>query len=284
MEKIKCIKDKNGNKKYVFKLKDEYLIEAAVFLHNEEVHLCIPSQVGCMMKCRHCATTYVNPSFFRQLEYIEMVEMIDCLLLECEFNNQLYTLSFSGHGEPMCNWQCIVNVIKRYKNIFDVIDVTSIGIKMTMKQILDGEVTPKFFFSIHGSNNESRRWIVNPFNNGTVASIEEITDFCKHYVIQKGGTCTWNYMVCQENMTLDTISELITLLNAIDFPLELRFTKYVNIYKDNGIHEIADSEFEKMFIQISENLKSNIIVRRSQLEGIETEIACGQMRARIIAR
>ena len=280
MEKINYIKDTKDNKKYVFRLDDSYLIEAAVFSHNDGFHLCVPSQVGCAMKCRHCATTYVEPSFLRQLKYDEMVEMIYYLLQEVGKNKQSLTLSFSGHGEPMCNWQCVAAAIEHFKEIFDVIDVTSVGIRSTMKQILLENVIPNLFFSIHGSDDRERTRIVNPCDNMNVAFLEEIIEFCESYVLKKGGRCVWNYMLCNENMTKNSIMRLLEMVNNIDFPLELRFTKYVNICRDNGIREIPDDIVEKVLKEVKRKIRGNITVRYSHLEGIETQIACGQMRAR----
>lgn len=281
MKKISCKMDGYGNQKIVFELYDKTLIEVAVFSHKDEIHFCIPTQVGCAMGCKHCATSYVEPSYIRQISYTEMVELVNTLIGDLSYTEKPWVLSFSGHGEPMQNWECVIRTMEHFRDTFDSFYVTSIGIRNTMDKIVNGKYFPDIYFSIHGASDVERKKVIRFAANKECADLEKIIAFCREYV-RLGGRCVWNYMLYEDNIKEESLYNLIDICNGIDFKLEIRFTKYIDICQENGIENIDDEKFESVIEEIESNVSNACVVLRiSRLEGIESQIACGQMKASV---
>lgn len=277
MKILNKVADRFGNRKYVIQIDVGRVVEAALFEHHQKEHFCIPSQVGCALGCRHCATTYCNPSYLGQLQLIELREMINTLLLD---TNSTYgkVLSFSSHGEPMLNWQCVKESIRYFQGQFSEFYLTSVGIVETMKSILRDVYRPTIYFSVHGSSDEERDYIVPAQKHRNVANIKQILGFCKEYSTM-GGKCVWNYMLHAGNTSQAAVDRLTMISETVDFPLEIRFTKYINIGVQNGISEIGENEMRRFVEDVSQHLKPTMRPRVSDLQGIEANIACGQLRA-----
>lgn len=275
---VEHCKDQNNNK-YCIKLDDGPIIEAALFLHHNAIHFCIPTQVGCNMKCRHCTTTYAETSYCRNLITDELLEIINLLKKQLKDEDIPYILSFSGHGEPMMNWDNVQKCIISCKELFSDIYVTSIGRNDIMDKILsDYIIHPVFYFSIHGSNDDERAKLIPSVNDDKIASLDRIVEFGNAYS-KLGGRVVWNYMLCNINSSEESVNRLIRLCNTVEYSLELRLTKYINIQFDNGIKACKDNVSYKIFNRLSRKLNSNIRIRLSQIEGESMGIACGQLRA-----
>ncbi len=271
---------KSGNdRKYVLKLKDGALVETALFEHRDAIHFCVPTQVGCNMGCKHCSTTYSSLPYIRDLSSTELIEMIK-LMKEQLWNGTLpMVLSFSGHGEPMMNWDNVQKCAHKFCNEFSSIYTTSIGLIDTMDRILlKSDFHPDIYFSIHGSSDRERAQLMPSVKSRGIANLQQIIDFGRVY-IQQGGRVVWNYMICSTNASEASLQHLLMLCSSIDYPIELRFTKYIDIHKDNEIKEVGDSTIRVFYEKMLEKVCPNIHIRISQLEGEEMGIACGQMRA-----
>lgn len=54
IELVKLVESKDQTKKYLFKLKDENLIESVLIFSDKRVTECISSQIGCKYNCLFC--------------------------------------------------------------------------------------------------------------------------------------------------------------------------------------------------------------------------------------
>ena len=91
-------------------------------------------------------------------------------------------------------------------------------------------------------------------------------------------------MLHSENFSKSSLSNLINLCKRIDYPLSIRFTKYIDIKKNNHIFELNEREFNSFFSAFSKSTSDNINVRISKLVGENMGIACGQMRASLLEK
>lgn len=272
----------SNNYKYGICLSDNSIIESALFEHNNTIHCCIPTQTGCNMGCLHCATTYSECSFCRNLTYIELCDLVQFMKEKNRREELPKILSFSGHGEPMMNWNNIKPCIDLYENEFKEIYVTSIGYLSTMKEILnslDNRVC--FYFSIHGSSDIERSQIIPASQNVGFASIQQINEFGEKYT-NHGGNIVWNYMLYNKNCSEKSLSNLISLCKSIKYPLSIRFTKYIDIKKDIDISGIDEYKFSHFYYSFMNSIPTNINVRISKLFGEDMGVACGQMRASML--
>lgn len=266
------------NVKYVLELDDGAYIESSLFVHQNGLHYCVPTQVGCPLRCYHCSTTYSAVPYIRQMENSEMTEMVELMMNDSEERSLPQILSFSGHGEPMLNWDTVSYTMDCFREKFSTYYATSVGIFSMFERVLQGDYLPDIYFSVHGSNDAERRKIIRQHENPQIANIEQIFGFGRSYV-KKGGKIIWNYMVCPFNSSEDSKMRLAELSERLDYPLEIRFMKYVDIGIENGITESSDDEVFEMYDTVAKLKNPFIQARKSYLEGTEMGIACGQLRA-----
>ena len=179
----------------------------------------------------------------------------------------------------MMNWdnvqKCADNCHDEFSNIY----ITSIGFIDTMSRILlESGFHPSIYFSIHGSSDEERAQLIPSVKNKNIANLQQIIDFGRFYT-RKGGRVVWNYMICNTNSSEESLQQLLMLCEYIDYPLEFRFTKYIDIHKNNEIKEVGDAVIRAFYLKLLGQVHPNIRIRLSRLEGEEMGIACGQMRA-----
>lgn len=276
--KIYSLFKQKENIKYILELDDGAYVEASLFIHQKALHYCIPSQVGCPLGCTHCSTSFSEVPYIRQMKVNEIIQMIEIMKNDAKGILLPWVLSFSGHGEPMLNWDVVIEVINYFNGQFDKNYITSVGIVPVLEDILEGNVFPNIYFSIHGSNDVERRKIIHQENKSQIANIKQILEFGKQYS-ERGGKVIWNYMVCSINSTSSSIQRLVALAETINYPLEIRFTQYINIGVQNGIQVSSDKVFSDMITTIERVNNPLFQVRKSFLEGTKMGIACGQLRA-----
>lgn len=271
--------EKCKNRKYVLDLDDGYYIEAALFEHCGAIHFCVPTQVGCCIGCRHCSTTYAPVPYVRNLSSVELNKLIELMETQLWDKNAPRILSFSGHGEPMLNWDSIQECGIKNCSKFEDIYMTSIGVRHTMERILsESNFCPGIYFSLHASCDEEREQLIPSVRQKEIVDLQQIMDFGRTYT-RNGGRVVWNYMICNINSSDEALCRFVDLCQKVDYRLDVRFTKYVDIQKENGIREVDNAISHTFYEKISEHLSSNIHVRFSSMEGEEIGIACGQMRA-----
>ena len=272
--------EKEANNKYIIELNDAAIVEAAMFRHQESIHFCIPSQVGCGMGCKHCSTTYSSIPFIRNIFFDEFKEMIDLIKRQLDNNMTKLTLSFSGHGEALLNWDNVKKAIDYYYDVFSNIYITTIGVSCTLNELLSLKTNlPDLYFSIHASSDFKRKIIIPMADNDQIANLQQILDFGKKYS-RNGRRIILNYMICNINSSYDDVTNLVSLCRNVDYPLELRLTRYIDIGQKNGIESVDDAVVDNFIYQLSRGINNNnISVRLSRLEGEDMGIACGQMRA-----
>lgn len=157
-----AIEKKDGNSRLIsFTLSGGCVVEAAVIDHWQEIHVCLPTMAGCPVSCRHCATTYSEPPFIRNLTAVELTAMGRRLLEMAASTGLPRVLSFSGHGEPLLNWAAVESSAKALGGGADKLYVTTIGIPSVFRQVLSADQRLfTFFLSLHGSRDKERNRII----------------------------------------------------------------------------------------------------------------------------
>ena len=277
---IKEINTHQGTK-LLIELDDKNQIEVAIFKYGgtekNGIHICMPSQVGCPIGCKFCATTHSAISYGRNLFLIEMNEIIALAQESFPSNAPVDVLSFSGHGEPLLNYENVLKCIATHSESIMNTFITTVGIKEAIVEIMDtGRIPGQFFFSLHGSTDQQRHIVIPdlPF----IANLNELKIFSK-YLLSHRQRVTFNYMLAKENTSKESAYTLFSYLSDIG-KVSIRFTPvfsngyYVKKPKDEDLEE-----FLHIFSSLAEG--SDVSWRRSNPMGSEIGIACGQMRASI---
>ncbi len=111
-EKIAVHSQNNDCTKTLLSLPDGEMIEAVLMeFEDGRASACVSSQVGCALKCAFCATG--DFGFRRQLSSTEIFEQVWWLASKLQAEKRrLSNLVFMGMGEPLLNYDAVVQAIK----------------------------------------------------------------------------------------------------------------------------------------------------------------------------
>ena len=191
------------------------------------------------MGCRHCSTTYAPIPYVRDLSSAEMNEIIAVMREQLWDTPLPLVLSFSGHGEPMMNWDNVRRCACGCGQMFSSIYVTSIGILDTMERILASpEFHPSVYFSIHGSSDAERARLIPSAGGRNAASLRQIIDFGRAYTRQ-GERVVWNYMICSTNSSESSLQQLLELCAGIEYPLSCGLQNISTFTSATGLRKLG---------------------------------------------
>ena len=264
----------DGTKKYLFNVCDEEenLIESVLMSYHHGYTICVSSQIGCKMGCKFCASTGIK--FGRNLESGEIVEQL--LAIERDANVKISNIVFMGIGEPLDNYDNVMNAIKIINNPKGLnigarhISISTSGLVPKIYELADKKMQCTLSVSLHSSNNKKRSEMM-PVNN--VYPIEELMKACKYYIEKTNKRISFEYALAKDNNdNLDDAKELSKLLKGM--------LAHVNLIP---INKIEDGKYTKSsnenIIKFRDYLNSQGIVATIRRElGSDINAACGQLR------
>ena len=171
----------DGTKKYLFDVLDGNAIETVLMSYHHGYSLCVSSQIGCKMGCKFCASTGIN--FIRNLTSGEIVEQI--LAVEREANVKISNIVFMGIGEPMDNFENVMNAIGIMNNQKGLnigarhISISTSGIVPKIYELAKRDMQCTLSISLHATTDEKRSAMM-PVNNAY--PISELMRACKDYI------------------------------------------------------------------------------------------------------
>ncbi|MGN0232547.1 MAG: 23S rRNA (adenine(2503)-C(2))-methyltransferase RlmN [Muribaculaceae bacterium] len=127
----------DGTRKYLFYASSGNAIESVYIPEDDRATLCISSQKGCKMNCSFCMTG--RQGFHGNLTAAEIINQI----LSIPESESLTNVVFMGMGEPMDNYDAVVNVIEVLTAKWGFawspkrITVSSIGKLTELKRLID---------------------------------------------------------------------------------------------------------------------------------------------------
>ena len=269
---IKKQESKDGTKKYLFDVGDGNAIETVLMKYKYGYSICVSSQIGCKMGCKFCASTGI--AFVRNLTAGEIVEQLQAV--EREENVRISNIVFMGIGEPLDNYDNVINAIRIINNDNGIaigarhISISTSGIVPKIYKLADEKIQCTLSISLHSPVDEKRSELM-PVNK--VYNIEELIKACKYYIEKTNRRVSFEYALAKErNDNLDDAKKLVKLLRGINC--------HVNLIP---INEIKNSEFKKStnenIIKFRDYLNSKGIVATIRRElGSDIDAACGQLR------
>ena len=275
---IKIIKKQEDSdvKKYLFRLKDDSLIESVVMYHNYGISLCVSSQVGCNMGCAFCESGRLKK--VRNLETYEIVEQL--LLIEQDLKIKITHIVVMGIGEPFDNYDNVMNFIRIITSNKGIdlgsrhITVSTCGIIPGIKKFMTDFSQVNLAISLHAPNDKIRNKIM-PISKAY--KLEELIKVIKEYIKTTNRRVTFEYIMLENiNDSLDCAKELAKLLKGINC--------YVNLIPYNETENIEFKRTKKVQILAFYDIlkKSGIGVTIRKEFGGKVDAACGQLRAKSI--
>lgn len=262
----------DGTIKYLFDVLDGNAIETVLMKYHHGYSICVSSQIGCKMGCKFCASTGI--AFSRSLTSGEIVEQL--LAVERDEKIKISNVVFMGIGEPLDNYENVVNAIKIINNQKGInigarhISVSTSGLVPKIYQLAEENIQCTLSISLHATTDEQRSKMM-PVNN--LYNIEELLQACKDYIARTNRRISFEYALAKENNdNLEDAKRLVKLLRGMNC--------HVNLIP---INKIENGQFTKSsnenIMKFRDYLNDHGIVATIRRElGSDIDAACGQLR------
>ena len=269
---LKKQESSDGTKKYLFDVLDGNAIETVLMSYHHGYSICVSSQIGCKMGCKFCASTGIK--FVRSLTSGEIVEQI--LAVEQDENIRISNIVFMGIGEPLDNFDNVINAVKIINNPKGLnigarhIGISTSGLVPMIYKLAEQNTQCTLSISLHATTNEKRSSMM-PVNNAY--NIEELIQACKDYIKVTNRRISFEYALAKDNNdNLEDAKRLVKLLKGM--------LCHVNLIP---INKIENGEYTKSsnenIIKFRDYLNDHGIVATIRRElGSDIDAACGQLR------
>ena len=262
----------DGTIKYLFDVLDGNAIETVLMKYHHGYSLCVSSQIGCKMGCKFCASTGI--AFIRNLSSGEIIEQL--LAVERDQNIKISNIVFMGIGEPMDNYENVINAIRIINNPKGInigarhISVSTSGIVSMIYRLAEENIQCTLSISLHATTDDKRSKMM-PINNKY--NIEELINACTDYTKKTNRRISFEYALAKDNNdNLEDAKRLSKLLKGM--------LCHVNLIP---INKIENGNFDKSsnenIIKFRDYLNDHGIVATIRRElGSDIDAACGQLR------
>ena len=269
---LKKQKSADGTIKYLFDVLDGNGVETVLMKYHHGYSLCVSSQIGCKMGCKFCASTGIP--FIRNLSSGEIVE--ELLAVQRDENIKISNVEFMGIGEPLDNYENVVNAIRILNNQKGLsigarhISISTSGLVPKIYKLAEENIQCTLSISLHATTDEKRSSMM-PVNNRY--NIQELLQACKDYIAKTNRRISFEYALAKDNNdNLEDAKRLVKLLKGM-----LCHVNLIPINKiENGNYTKSSNE---NILKFRDYLNDHGIVATVRRElGSDIDAACGQLR------
>jgi 23S rRNA (adenine2503-C2)-methyltransferase len=262
--------------KTLFKLWDDYPVEAVLMYYDERRTLCISSQSGCPIGCSFCATGQMG--FKRNLTSGEIIaQVLYYARVLAETEDHVTNIVVMGMGEPLLNYDHVMDALWRLNDpdAFGLgarrITISTVGIVPMIRRFANQNTQFNLAISLHTVNDELRSKLI-PINKKYPVNV--LLEACRYYVRKTSRRITFeialmdgiNDTIQDAQALADKLRGLICHVNLIPLnPIKGLNQKPSSASQANAFSEVLQSR----------NIPCTIRLRR----GIEIEAGCGQLAA-----
>lgn len=262
-------------KKFLFKLKDENLIEGVLMDYKHGYSQCISTQVGCRMGCDFCAST--KSGLVRNLSAAEMLGQV--YEIEKALNIKVSNFILMGSGEPLDNFSEVIRFIKllhdekghntSYRNI----TISTCGMADKIYELADIDIPINLAVSLHQTNDNDRSALM-PINKRF--NLSDLKRALEYYGDKTNNRITFEYtLIKNQNDGKKNIEELYNFAKNMKC--------HINLIPLNPIDEFDEKRPSKSeIIEFKDKLEKkgfNVTIRREL--GRDISASCGQLRRKV---
>ncbi len=273
--------------KFLFLLDDGKEIETVLIPDfksesQKRLTVCVSSQVGCAMACKFCATGYMG--FTRNLTVGEIVGQVEVAAkwAETHWNQRITNLVFMGMGEPMLNYERVMEsayILTSHRYPFQIgerhITLSTVGIVSGIYRLAESEPKINLAISLHSAIEEKRRDFM------PVAyqfSLQELREALIAYYARKKREIFIEYLLLNGiNDGEEDAKALVKFARSV--PSKINLIDY-NPIANIDYQRTSDARKEK-FRAILHEAGLFASVRRSR--GKDIDAACGQLATRSVS-
>lgn len=268
-------RSQDGSMKWLFELSDGAKIETVLMeFRDGRSTVCVSSQVGCPSGCLFCATGKLG--FKRNLSYWEIVSQVLFAARHLKAKNKKLTnVVFMGMGEPLLNFDNLIQVIKELNDpeYFNLgrrhITVSTCGIVAQLSKFIEADLGVTLAISLHASNQKLREKLMPIAKTNPLEKLFAVLD---RYVERTNKRVSYEYIMLENfNDSEKDAQALADLLKN-----RLSFVNLINF------NEIGDTDFKSSSRQRVERFRG--ILERNGVAttiraslGDEISAACGQL-------
>ena len=264
--------------KFLFKLKDNFTIEAVLIPFNKKYTLCISSQVGCAMNCSFCFTGTQGLKRHLTTDEItgQFIQSWEWLIENRSANNLIRNIVFMGQGEPLHNFDAVKNATEIFLDNHGSsigaqrITISTAGYLPGIKRLNQEMPNVNIALSLHSAFDEKRNKLI-PINERY--PLLEIMDYLDNIPLRKKQFITFEYLLIKDfnDSSIDALAvgELLkdrkALINLIPF----------NPFP-GSLYQRPEIESVKNFQKTLEEFRIPTMTRTTK--GDEILAACGQLK------
>ncbi|MDO5510763.1 MAG: 23S rRNA (adenine(2503)-C(2))-methyltransferase RlmN [Weeksellaceae bacterium] len=267
----------DGTIKNAVRLHDGNVVESVLIPTETRTTACVSSQVGCSLDCRFCATaTLTRMRNLTAAEIVDQVALIDHQSRR-DFQRPLSNIVFMGMGEPMLNYNSVVEAIEIITTPFPKglgmsprrITVSTSGIPKMIEKLADANLGVGLAVSLHAAIEETRNRIM-PFT--VKFPLSDLLKSMQYWYEITRSRITIEYVVWKEvNDDQQHINALVRFCKKV--PTKVNLIQY-NSIGDKNFQQASDDAINAYIYALE---KQNIVVNVRRSRGEDIDAACGQL-------
>jgi len=272
LAQVKTLRSEDGTRKYLFRLRDNHLIESVLIPERDHLTLCISSQAGCAMGCRFCLTG--RQGLKRDLHPSEIIEQVILVRRSLDNPEELRNIVLMGMGEPLANYEAVMmalrNMIAEDGMNFSHRKVTlsTCGLVPEMKR-LGHDITINLAVSLNSADDETRSSLM-PINRKY--PLKTLIRACREYPLPNRRMITFEYILI--NGVNDRAQDALNLAKLLT-----GLRAKINLIPLNAAPDshMSPPPLERVlhFQEILVGHHFTVVIRKSK--GRDIMAACGQL-------
>ena len=269
---------KDDTVKFLFRCRDDNIIEGVLMHYHYGYSLCISTQVGCKMGCVFCASTLNG--VIRSLTAGEMLGEVLLANRHLGSKGTVGHIVLMGSGEPLDNYDACVRFLRLVNapeglNIsLRNISLSTCGLVPKIGQLQEENLPITLSISLHAPNDAIRQQLMPV---AKVYSMEQLLEAVRAYVAKTSRRVVFEYaLIDQINSRPEHARQLCGLLRGLQCHVNLIPLNYV----DERHLMPASPQAVQTFQEILEKNHISVTVRREM--GSDIGGACGQLRRRVL--
>ena len=268
-------KSSDGTIKNTVKLHDDLVVESVLIPTSSRTTACVSSQVGCSLDCKFCATAKIKR--MRNLNPDEIYDQVVAMDKQSRlyFDRPLSNIVFMGMGEPLMNYNNLINAIDKITKPEALgmspsrITVSTSGIPKMIMKMADDQVGFGLAISLHSAQQNLREQLM-PF--AEKFSLEELAKSIQYWYAKTSKPVTYEYIVWKGiNDRDEDIKALINFCKMT--PSKVNLIEYNPIGDEEFLK--ADKDRIEAYETALEANRIRVTIRRSR--GKDIDAACGQL-------
>lgn len=264
--------EKDGTKKYLFRLPDGNVIESVRMTYHHGVSVCISSQVGCRKGCSFCASTLGG--LVRNLEPSEMLEQI--YSISRDTGERVDNIVVMGTGEPLDNYDNLLTFVRMVSDENGLhisqrnVTISTCGVAPALRRLAEEGLAITPAISLHAPTDELRKQLMPVAKS---FSLRELLEAADAYVEKTGRRMTFEYAL------IDGVNDSTSHARTLAALLRGR-NCHVNLIPVNPVRERNYRRSHvKNVLQFQKTLENEGIHATIRRElGSDIDAACGQLR------